>query len=984
MKGDYPRFNDIYSREGLIEHFLLSKSERLLTSEMRSDVNKLGFATLLKTVLYLGYFPKSLRDVPSAVREFIAEQLQVPSSIDEYAWSGGTRDDHIAAIRIHTGFQFITAEGKEQLENWLRDDATDGAYEYPDLFEAAIKHLMTLRIELPSEKELHRIVAAALNGYLQKTYWRVSDRLSMSTCAELEKLIQVSEGAIYSTLDQLKRQPADAGLQNLAKEIAKLKILKSIALPESLFAGIPEKIIDRFDRQTKNERPSELREHPDHIKFTLLSSFVYMRTGEVIDDIIRMFMNMIHRMNVESEQELDKRLLSDMKKVEGKVQMLFRIANAVVQNPDGKIREVIFSEVKEETFRELVAEYEATGARFSTLQQRLMRQKYVYHYQRMLPLILENLTFRSGNQYQPVIKALDIIARYLGSDLKYFPEEVPIDGVVSAKWQKSVVEIVDGEIKVSRKMYEMCVLIKALKALKCREVWVEGAKAFRNPDQDMPPEWHDKDKRKAAYARIQQPLESSVFVEKERNRMMESLAKFNQTLPGNSSVKIVGRRQNEGRGRFSLSKLEAQEEPENLAKIKQSIKDKYGMIELLDVLVEAERLTGFTRFFRHSGTKEVRSRDALRPLLLLDLFAEATNTGIARVAKANEEYSYEELHYVRRNYIWREPLRNANTVVVNRIFQIRDLGLWGHGNACASDGKSFPAWNRNLLSEWRTRYKGDGVMAYWHVEKGSSCIYSQLKNYSPSETGVMLDGLIRHDTEMRVDKNFVDSHGQSEVAFALCKLLGLFRLVPRLKNIKKERLYLPAKGMSGAFPNLAGVLTRPIRWDIIEQQYDEMVKVTTAMRDGHASADAILRRFNSHNLQHPTYKALLEPGKAEKTIFLCEWLPDLLARKETDEGLNIVESFNAATDFVSYGSHGILATNDREDQEIKILSLQLLQNCMMLINTILVQRILKENPFLSRLTAADLRGLTPLFYGHINPYGLFYLDLNQPSFLEAA
>ena len=65
--------------------------------------------------------------------------------------------------------------------------------------------------------------------------------------------------------------------------------------------------------------------------------------------------------------------------------MLFRIAFAVVKQPAGTIREVIFPEVKEETFKELVAEYESTGPRFSTMQQQLMRKKYVYHYQRMLP-----------------------------------------------------------------------------------------------------------------------------------------------------------------------------------------------------------------------------------------------------------------------------------------------------------------------------------------------------------------------------------------------------------------------------------------------------------------------------------------------------------------------------------------------------------------------------------------------------------------------
>ena len=73
-------------------------------------------------------------------------------------------------------------------------------------------------------------------------------------------------------------------------------------------------------------------------------------------------------------------------------------------------------------------------------------------------------------------------------------------------------------------------------------------------------------------------------------------------------------------------------------------------------------------------------------------------------------------------------------------------------------------------------------MIYWQVEKHAACIYSQLKTCSSSEVAAMIEGLLRHDTEMEVEKNYVDSHGQSEVAFAFCRLLG-FQLLPRLKAI---------------------------------------------------------------------------------------------------------------------------------------------------------------------------------------------------------
>jgi TnpA family transposase len=73
------------------------------------------------------------------------------------------------------------------------------------------------------------------------------------------------------------------------------------------------------------------------------------------------------------------------------------------------------------------------------------------------------------------------------------------------------------------------------------------------------------------------------------------------------------------------------------------------------------------------------------------------------------------------------------------------------------------------------------------VETNAVCIYAQARSFSHSEVAAIVEGLIRHDTEMRVEKNFVDSHGQSEVAFAICHLLGLVKLMPRLKRIKYER-----------------------------------------------------------------------------------------------------------------------------------------------------------------------------------------------------
>ena len=520
--------------------------------------------------------------------------------------------------------------------------------------------------------------------------------------------------------------------------------------------------------------------------------------------------------------------------------------------------------------------------------------------------------------------------------------------------------------------------------MKCKEVWVEGAYAFRNPSQDMPTDWQEEPQRGAYYRLLGQPVAVMSFLDPLRARLTQALVQCNRDLPQNPHVHLAKLAANDERRLFAVERLTAQPEPPSLAQLKHHISQRYGMLDLLDVFVEADRLVGFTHSFTHSGTKAVRSREALRPLLLLDLFAEGTNTGIKRVATANQHYTYDELLYVRTHYISIEALRQANRAVINKILALRNPLLWGEDYACASDGSRCASWSQHVMTEWRSRSKGYGVVVYWHVETNAVCLYAQLRNVSSSAVAAMIEGLIRHDTAMRVEKNFVDSHGQSEVAFAFCHLLGGVRLMPRLKRSKYERLYVPAAGMTALLPNLAGVLTRPIRWDLMAQQYDAMVKQAVALQLGTATPEAILRRCNSYNVTHPTYKALAELGKAEKTIYLCAYLSSLDLRYEVNEGLNVVERWNAANDFLCYGRQGIFATNSREQQETTTLCLQLLQNCLMLINTLLVERSITQHKLLEQFNEADRRALTPLFYEHVNPYGLFALHLDQPSFLEAA
>ena len=111
--------------------------------------------------------------------------------------------------------------------------------------------------------------------------------------------------------------------------------------------------------------------------------------------------------------------------------------------PDGVVREVVFPVASEQTLRDLVKEWKATGPAYRTTLRTVIRNSYGGHYRRMTPKVIQALEFRSNNEaHRPVIRAIELLRRHADSKERVFPadEDVPLDGIVNGLWRDAVME----------------------------------------------------------------------------------------------------------------------------------------------------------------------------------------------------------------------------------------------------------------------------------------------------------------------------------------------------------------------------------------------------------------------------------------------------------------------------------------------------------------------------------------------------------------
>ena len=772
-----------------------------------------------------------------------------------------------------------------------------------------------------------------------------------------------------SWMNTITRWMRGIKVEEIELETEKLKFLKLLNYPPILTKLTP-KHLKRYYRNIISKYPSAIKEMPETNKYALLVIFCFVKKIDISDTLVEILINVTHKIFItgENRSKIQLSKLKEIKKSYNHKQTLKILVDAILDSEDNVVKQAIYPKLSKKKLLLLQQQLSDNSANtFNDLSYNNSRSSFSHYYRKILCPIMEVLDFDSSSEKE-LINAIKLIKLNLNSHSQYYPKNITIslDQIVKPLHKNKVL---NDHNRVKRLDFELCVMHKLRNKLRIREVWVEDGYKYRNPEKDLPQDFETN--KEKYFSLLEQPIKSNDFINEVKNDLKRSLNTLNTDLPKNKHVQILKK----PKGHIKVAKIKEQEPPRNLELIKAEVCKRWTSTNLLDILKETDFFVKFLDDFVVSGSKVVLDKASVKKRLLLAILGYGTNTGLKSMC--SEDTSYQDLQYIKLRYLTPDNLQIAIRKIVNNLLQVRFKSLWENSTtSVASDSKHFHASNQNLMSSWHVRYHSNGVLIYWHVDTGSVCIYSQLKSCNSSEVASMLEGVLKHATNAKIDKNYVDTHGASEVGFAFSYLFN-FALMPRFKNIHKQKLYYAESKDLKKYSHLEDIMVRPINWGLIEKHYEYIIQHAAALKLGITDTEAMLKKFTRDNLQHEAYQAIRELGRAIKTIFLCQYFGSLALRQEIHSALNVVERWNGVNDFIFYGKTGSLRSNNPLELKLSMLCLHLLQLSMVYINTLMLQQVLVESDWLNEMEVEDKRAISPLLTEHINPYGSFNLDLNK-------
>jgi TnpA family transposase len=762
-----------------------------------------------------------------------------------------------------------------------------------------------------------------------------------------------------TVLEWLKGSPGKHGPSGLTEVTDKITFLKDLGVDRWTLDAIPNARLRAYGQAVVHRPPSETKRLKPETQSIEVICFLRMTLLELTDVALyiaaRRVCDLVRRASTKVQGKQTRGLTHYREKQEQIRQVLHE------EGPD--------AEQKLEALKQLVPK-DDVEPRYSRAA--LVRQALVEDNNRVQALLngLTGLDLQ-GRANVPSLKQIDVLRDLKARGVKDLPTDFDLT-ITDPVWHDLLRD--ENRVKAHAAL-RACALMSVRKDLRGGKLWIEHSLDYRNREGLLiPPEQWKKERGQFI---------SALNLVMDPRKLLEVIrANLDAGLAGLAEALRTGKVEIDDQAQFRLPALVPLEGDDQVRRARDAMFNAIGECQFSDMIVEVDVHVGLTE------TLLGRKANSVQELLGCygALLAHGTENDAKGVAAMVPGLEVAHVTSAMRALEAADRLRKANDRVVafQKRFPIAEH--WGKGDKASADMMSLDASKHLFNARIDPRRRTYAVGIYTHVLSTYGVIYDQPIVLNERQAGAAVEGVERYNATVedgiRLSLLAVDTHGYTNVAMAVAKLLG-FDLCPQLRNLSERRLFVPRR--MEVPDTLAMATVDDISERAIIKGWDELLRLIASIRVGRVSPKFVLEKMGSAAQGDPLHKAADHLGKLLRSLYLCDFFSNEDFRREIHTLLNRGESVHQLQRAVFHGR--VLPERGRRSDEMRAISGShaLLTNIVIAWNTMKMQEVVDRwKKAKTPVDDAWLRRMGPVHFGNINFRGTmsFGIDRHAATLLQ--
>ena len=888
---------------------------------------------------------------------WIARQLRIdPVCWAKYAERQETRREHLLELRAYLNLEpFGLAHYRQMVRT-----ATELALQTDKGIVLAASVLGALRLRhiiLPALDVIERVCAEAITRACRRIHDALCEPLSHVHRRGLDELLKRRGNGKTTRLAWLRQSPVKPNSRHMLEHIERLKSWQALDLPAGIERLVHQNRLLKIAREGGQMTPADLAKFEPQRRYATLVALAIEGMATVIDEIIDLHDRILGKLFNAAKHRHQQQFQASGKAINAKVRLYGRIGQALIdakqsgRDPFAAIEGVISWDAFAQSVTE--AQKLAQPDDFDFLHR--IGESYAT-LRRYAPEFLGALKLRAAPAAKNVLDAVEALRGMNTDNARKVPVDAPTS-FIKPRWHKLVVT----DAGIDRRYYELCALSELKNSLRSGDIWVQGSRQFKDFEDYLVPPEKFASLKQSSQLPLTVATDCDQYLLKRLTLLEQQLDTVNRLAAANELPDAIITVESG----LKVTPLDAA-----VPDTAQALIDHAAMtlphVKITELLLEVDEWTGFTRHFTHLKSGDL-AKD--KNLLLTAILADAINLGLSKMAESCPGTTYAKLAWLQAWHTRDEAYGAALAELVNTQLQHPFAGHWGDGTTSSSDGQNFrTASKAESTGHINPKYgSSPGRTFYTHISDQYAPFHTQVVNVGVRDSTYVLDGLLHHESDLRIEEHYTDTAGFTDHVFALMHLLG-FRFAPRIRDLGDTKLYI-AKG-DATYDALKPMIGGTLNIKAIRTHWDDILRLATSIKQGTVTASLMLRKLGSYPRQNGLAVALRELGRIERTLFILDWLQSVELRRRVHAGLNKGEARNALARAVFFYRLGEIRDRSFEQQRYRASGLNLVTAAIVLWNTVYLERAahgLRGNGH--AVDDALLQYLSPLGWEHINLTG---------------